>query len=100
MRGRRGDRFEDVWLECAGDLTGWKPVGNAGEFEYVRVDLGTDGKPGEVADGGVCQSGLHRLRSEGPFTATLWGWDSASSYAYPGGLAQRKLVSSPLVVVQ
>jgi len=100
VRAKGGDQFKDVWLECAGTLTGWKPVGNAGEFEYVHVDLGTDGNPGKVPDGGVCKSGLHRLRSEGPFTATLWGWDSASSYAYPGGLAQRKLVTSPLVDVQ
>ncbi len=99
-RAKSGDRFEDVWIECAGNLSGWKPVGNGGEYEYVRVDLGRDGKPGASVDGGVCSTGLQRLRSQGPFTATLWGWDLNASYAYPGGMAQRKLVTSPLVDVQ
>ena len=100
VRAKSGDRFADVWLECSGNLTGWKPVGTGGEFEYVRINLGRDGKPGDTFDGGVCQTGLQRLRSDGAFTATLWGWDKAASYAYPGGLAQRKLVSTPLVDVQ
>jgi hypothetical protein len=38
------------------------------------------------------------MRSDGPFTATLWGWDYCASYAYPGGQAQRKLVESSLVI--
>ncbi len=36
------------------------------------------------------------MKSEGPFTATLWGWEVFASYAYPGGLALRKLVETPL----
>ena len=36
--------------------------------------------PGQAFDGGVCQSGLQRMRSAGPFTATLWGWDMYASY--------------------
>ena len=55
--------------------------------------------PGQAFDGGVCQSGLQRMRSAGPFTATLWGWDMYASYGYPGGMAQRNLVASPLIPV-
>jgi len=40
------------------------------------------------------------MRSEGPFTATLWGWDFAASYAYPGGMAHRKLVETPLELLR
>ena len=100
VRAKDRGAFKDVWLECAGNLTGFRPVGTSGEYEYLRVDLGTNGEPGQAPDGGVCGAGLQRLRSDGPFTATLWGWDEASSYAYPGGLAQRKLVTTPLVDVK
>ena len=100
VRAKAGGKLEDVWLECAGNLTGWKPIGTRGEFEYLRVDLSRDGKPGDTFDAGVCQYGLQRMRSDGPFTATLWGWDRYASYAYPGGMATRKLVDAPLVPVR
>lgn len=99
MRAKSGDAFEDVWLACAGNLTDFRPVGTRGEYEYVRVDLGRFGLSG-ASDTGACRTGLQRLWSDGPFTATLWGWDYYASYAYPGGLAQRKLVTNPLVEVK
>ncbi len=40
------------------------------------------------------------MKSDGPFTATVWGWDVAASYAYPGGMAQRKLVETPLAPIR
>jgi IgGFc binding protein len=91
--------FAPVWLECAGELTDFKPVGTRGEYEFTRVDLIRDRGPGDKFGDKVCQSGLHRMRSDGPFTATIWGWDSYASYAYPGGMAQRQLVTTPLVPV-
>ncbi len=100
IRGKQRDKFEDVWLECAGTLEGWTPIGTRGEYEFVRVDLQRDGGPGQSFGDKVCQTGLHRMKSEGPFTATLWGWAMYASYAYPGGMALRKLVTSPLVSVQ
>lgn len=96
VRAKDGGEFKDVWLECAGTLTGWRPVGTRGEYEFVRVDLARRSGPGDSFDGGVCQTGLQRMRSDGPFTATLWGWDTYASYAYPGGMAHRKLVDAPL----
>ncbi|MDF2697778.1 MAG: hypothetical protein K0S65_6161, partial [Labilithrix sp.] len=31
------------------------------------------------------------------FSATLWGWDTEASYAYPGGVALRKLVKDDIL---
>ncbi|MBX3207520.1 MAG: IgGFc-binding protein [Labilithrix sp.] len=100
VRAKTRGKFHDVSIECAGALGDFQPIGARGEYEFARVDLGTRGKPGQTSDAGVCWSGLHRMRSDGPFTATLWGWDRAASYAYPGGLAQRKLVTIPLAPIQ
>jgi len=93
-------RFEDVWLECADNLTGWRPVGTRGKYEFTRVDLARGKGPGDRFGDKVCQNGLQRMKSNGPFTATVWGWDAYASYAYPGGMAQRKLVTTPLLPVQ
>ena len=98
QRTSKGE-LKPVWLECAGDLTTFKPIGTRGEYEFTRVDLSRDHGPGDRFGDTVCQSGLHRMRSEGPFTATIWGWDHYASYAYPGGMAQRKLVTTPLIPV-
>jgi len=100
VREKRGDAFEDVWLECAGILTDWRPIGTRGKYEFTRVDLARNYGPGQSFGENVCQKGLQRMKSEGPFTATLWGWSQYTSYAYPSGLAQRKLVDSPLVIVR
>ena len=98
VRAKSGGTFHDVWLECAGNLTKWSPVGTRGDYEFARVDLQRRGGPGETFGTTVCQVGLQRMRSEGPFTATLWGWGYFASYAYPGGMAHRKLVDVPLTV--
>ncbi len=100
IRSKHRETFEDVWLECAGTLEGWTPIGTRGEYEFVRVDLQRNGGPGQSFGDKVCQTGLHRMKSEGPFTATIWGWATAASYAYPGGMALRKLVDTPLIPVQ
>jgi IgGFc binding protein len=96
VRAKASGTFKDVWLECAGNLTGWKPIGTRGDYEFVRVDLQRQNGPGETFGTSVCQVGLQRMRSEGAFTATLWGWARVASYAYPGGMAQRKLVEASL----
>jgi len=96
VRAKSGGQFKDVWLECAGNLTSFQPVGTRGDYEWTRVDLARDGGPGDTFGSSVCRNGLQRMKSEGPFTATLWGWSRFASYAYPGGLALRKLVETPL----
>ncbi len=100
VRAKTGGVFKDVWLECAGNLTGFQPIGTRGEYEFTRVDLARNGGPGATFGDKVCQNGLQRMRSDGPFTATVWGWAFCASYAYPGGMAQRKLVDTPLVTVK
>jgi len=100
VRAKSRGVFKDVWLECAGNLTDFRPIGTRGEYEFTRVDLARDRGPGQQFGDETCRTGLQRMKSDGPFTATLWGWGFAASYAYPGGMAHRKLVESPLVPVQ
>lgn len=99
VRSKTGGRFEEVWLDCAGNLDGFQPVGTRGDYEWLRVDLARGGKPVLRPDGKTCQNGLQRMKSNGAFTATLWGWAQYASYAYPGGMALRKLVKTPLPAV-
>ncbi|MBX3220498.1 MAG: IgGFc-binding protein [Labilithrix sp.] len=94
----RGE-FKPVWLECAGELPDFIPLGTRGDYEYRRVDLSRGFKAGEKFGDKQCITGLQRMRSEGPFAATIWGWDIAASYGYPGGTAIRKLVDVPLAGV-
>jgi IgGFc binding protein len=100
VRAKNHEKFEHVWLECAGNLTDFRPMGTRGDYECARVDLSRQYGPGQPFGDKTCRTGLQRMRREGPFTATLCGWGGAASYAYPGGMAHRKLVTSPLVSVQ
>lgn len=99
VRAKANAKFEDVWLECAGVLTNWQPIGTRGQYEFVRVDLERHNGPGDTFGASTCTVGVQRMKSNGPFTATLWGWGDDTSYAVPGGMAQRKLVSQPLAGV-
>ncbi|MDF2693237.1 MAG: hypothetical protein K0S65_1620, partial [Labilithrix sp.] len=96
---RRKDKgqFHDVTLDCAGPLTGWKPI-NA-DYESTRVELSRYGKPVPYATG-ECSDGAHRIQSTGPFTITVWGVSAWASYAYAGGMGLRTLsdVHVPAVV--
>ncbi len=96
VRAKSQGTFKDVWLECAGNLIDFRPIGTRGEYEFTRVDLSRRHGPGATFGDKTCQAGLQRMKSDGPFTATLWGWDKTASYAYPGGMANRKLVTTPL----
>ncbi|AKV02437.1 hypothetical protein AKJ09_09100 [Labilithrix luteola] len=100
VRAKTRGEFKDVWLECAnGNVPDFHPIGARGEYEYARVDLAVSGGTGAKFGDHLCQNGLQRLHSDGAFTATIWGWDAYASYAYTGGLAQRKLVKTPLGIV-
>jgi hypothetical protein len=72
--------FKDVNLDCAGKLSGFKPVGTSGLFEITDVDLVRDGAPN-----GSCANGPHVAESDGPFGIMVWGLSHAASYAYPAG---------------
>ena len=77
--------FHDVTLDCLGTVTGWQPIGGSG-FEYAHVDVQHAGAPV-----GACDNGLHTVQSTAPFGITVWGYDSASSYAYPAGASVKPI---------
>lgn len=98
VRAKTDGEFKDVTLEClGGPVTGFRPVGTRGDYEWTRVELSKRNRPGTTSGDKACHYGAHRLRSDGAFTATLWGWDLAASYAYPSGQATRRLVQAPLI---
>ncbi|HEX4513427.1 MAG TPA: hypothetical protein VH054_07820, partial [Polyangiaceae bacterium] len=79
--------FHDVTLDCLGTpVTGWQAVGTSGQYQYVHVDLATAG-----SGVGKCANGLHTIKSDVPFGITVWGYDSASSYAYPAGASVKPI---------
>ncbi len=80
--------FRDVSLDCAGVLTGWKPITD--EYEWTYVELTRFGES-QKYPGGTCTDGAHRIQSEGPFSITVWGMSQAASYAYPGGAGLRRI---------
>ncbi|AKV04375.1 hypothetical protein AKJ09_11038 [Labilithrix luteola] len=98
VRAKAYGKFNDVWLECAGNLTDFRPIGTRGDYEFTRVDLSRNFGNGASFDGGTCKAGMQRMSSEGPFSATLWGWGMYASYAFASGTALRKLVTNPIIV--
>jgi hypothetical protein len=90
VRTKSAGGFKDVTLDCAGTLTGWKPIGTAGNYEYTRFDLVRH----NFAKQGSCDNGRHEAHSDAPFGLTVWGWGNnetagfyteAVSYGYPAG---------------
>lgn len=83
---KNGD-FQDVELDCAGNLTGWQKVG---EYEWTRIDLIT----GNFQNVGACSTGRNHMKSAAPFGLWVWGWGTDKttqftanvSYGYPGGM--------------
>jgi hypothetical protein len=70
---RKGDTgFKPVKLDCAGELTGFQPVGSNGTYEFTRVDLS---RHDFQAQGG-CNNGRHEMASDESFGLYVWGWGS------------------------
>jgi len=92
VRAPDAGKFHDVTLDCAGALSGWKPVGG---YEYTRIDLTT----GDFQQVGTCSTGAHEMHSDGKFGVWVWGWGSSVtssfteyvSYGYPAGMNIQKL---------
>jgi hypothetical protein len=78
VKGATG--FKDVKVDCLGTVSGWKPMGGSGTYEWVGVDL-VRSKVGV----GSCKNGPQVASSDGQFGLMVWGTDTYSSYAYPGG---------------
>ncbi|MBX3212721.1 MAG: IgGFc-binding protein [Labilithrix sp.] len=99
VRRKTPTGFKPVTLACAGEITGWEPLGTSGEFEYVWVRL-TSGFAPQTFTGGTCGYGRQEARSEGPFGVTVWGVGKDASYGYAGGMGSRPINEAPLPVVQ
>jgi hypothetical protein len=91
VRKKTNGAFQDVNVDCIGNVTGWHPVGGSGDYEITNVDL----KRGTQV--GSCTDGHHSARSAAPFGVMVWGLDAASSYAYPAGGNVGKI--NPVVVI-
>lgn len=101
VRRKGAGGFADVKLDCAGNLTGFQPLGTSGVYEYTRIDLSRH----DFEPQNGCDNGGHEMSSTEPFSLTVWGWggpetragESAPcdntkpdnscdvSYAYPAG---------------
>jgi len=80
VRVKGSNGFSDVGVDCLGKVTGWKPVGNAGKYEYATPDILRKGVPN-----GSCDNGPHTATSDGRFGIIVWGLAEVASYAYPAG---------------
>jgi hypothetical protein len=93
--------FAAVKLDCAGELTGWQPVGTSGQYESTHIDL----VRGDFVTQNGCDNGRHEITSDQPFGLTVWGWGNHEtsqgsgvfsdyvSYAYPGGASIAPITS-------
>ncbi len=86
--------FLPVELACAGEVTGWKPLGTAGEYEYAWVQITKNFAPATF-EKGECGYGRHEATSAGPFSLTVWGVGRDASYGYPGGTGSRSINDAP-----
>ncbi len=85
--------FRDVTVDCAGVVSGWKPVGGSGALEFASVALTASSQP--VAYGTTtCGTGRREATSDGPFSVTVWGTGTYASFAYPGGTGSRPITSA------
>ncbi len=94
VRRRTADGFKPVVLECAGEITGFEPLGSKGEYELAFVEL-TKGTIPQKFPKGECGYGRHEARSDGPFAVTVWGVGKAASYGYAGGMGSRPVNDAP-----
>ncbi len=77
VRKKNGSAFEDVSLDCLGNVTTWQPLDAAGNYQYALVDLVT----GDYMGVNGCDNGRHKITSKAPFGLTVWGWGSGATCA-------------------
>ena len=91
VRQKESNGFKPVFLECAGEVTAFKPLdGENGEFEYAWVKL-TEGYVQQTFGDKKCGYGRQEAHSDGPFAITVWGTGLASSYGYVAGTGLRPI---------
>ncbi|MBN9161039.1 MAG: hypothetical protein BGO98_13865 [Myxococcales bacterium 68-20] len=94
VRKKTANGFRPVNLECAGEITGFAPLGKNGEYEYAYVEL-TKGFVSQKFAKGECGYGRHEAQSEGAFSVTVWGLGKDASYGYAGGMGSRPVNDAP-----
>jgi hypothetical protein len=94
VRRKTANGFAPVELECAGEVTGFAPLGASGEYEYAWVQL-TRAFVGEKFAKGSCSYGRQEAHSTGPFSVTVWGIGAYASYGYVGGVGLRPINDAP-----
>ncbi|AKU99119.1 hypothetical protein AKJ09_05783 [Labilithrix luteola] len=99
VRRKTTNGFVPVELECAGELTGFQPLGTSGLYEFAWIKL-TSGYVGQTFSKGQCGYGRHEAHSTGPFAVTVWGTGIAASYGYVGGTSLRTVNDAPPPVVR
>jgi len=99
VRRKTANGFMPVELDCAGEISGFQPLGSSGEYEYTWVVL-TKGFGPQKFPKGECGTGRHEAHSAGPFSVTVWGTDITSSYGYAGGTGSRPINDAPPPIVE
>jgi hypothetical protein len=82
-------QWQAVDLDCLGPISGWQMVDSAAKYEFAQVDL----VMGNFVKNGSCDNGVHSMSSNAAFGVTVWGWGSATSYAYPAGTSAKPLTT-------
>lgn len=90
VRRKTASGWKPVSLDCGGEITNFRPLGTAGEYEYAWVYL-TSGFAAQPFPTGTCSYGRNEARSDGPFSLTVWGTGRYASYGYAGGAGSRPL---------
>ncbi|AKU97415.1 hypothetical protein AKJ09_04079 [Labilithrix luteola] len=97
VRRKTSKGFLRVTLDCAGEVSGWAPIGTSGEYEYAWVQL-TKTFQSQAFAGGSCGYGRQGASSDGPFSITVWGTDLDASYGFPGGMGLRPIMPVTVTV--
>lgn len=90
VRRKTSSGFKPVTLDCAGELTGWAPLDNAGEYEFLWLVMTRDGVA-QTFPSGTCTYGRHEAKSDAPFSVHVWGTSPYASYGYAAGQGIRPL---------
>jgi IgGFc binding protein len=99
VRRKTANGFRPVHLACAGEISDFIPLGASGEYEYAYVELTKGFAPRKFAKG-ECGYGRHEAQSEGPFSITVWGVGTDTSYGYAGGMGSRPINDAPPPIVE
>ncbi|MDB4945693.1 MAG: hypothetical protein JWP97_5227 [Labilithrix sp.] len=99
VRKKTATGFLPVTLACAGEVTGFAPLGTSGEYEMAWVRL-TAGYVRQTYAAGECGYGRQEASSAAPFAVTVWGTGKDASYGYAAGAGSRPVNDAPPPVVR